>query len=147
MQRRLGVDDHTLAAREFYHEVGTQTSCRARDRFLFGEITIGKHARDFHDAAELDFSPAPANIWSAQGAHQISGLRLQFFLRRDERLNLGFDIAVSLAARDFHLLNLCVDFAQRFANRLHEICHGFVACVEISLGFALKALERFLGDL
>ena len=78
----------------------------------------------------MDFAPASAHIRGAQGAHQIAGFRLQLFLRGDERLNLGFEVAVGLAAGNFHLLNLRVDFAQRFAHGSDQIDDRFLAGIE-----------------
>ena len=37
----------------------------ARDRFLLGEVAVGKHPCDLYDTPQLDFSPPPPNIRSA----------------------------------------------------------------------------------
>ena len=80
-------------------------------------------------------------------AHQIAGLRLQLFLRGDQRLHLGAQFAVSIAARHFHLLNLRVHFIQRIAHRSDQVGHGFLPAFEIAAGFGLKSLQCFLRDL
>ena len=146
LQRRFRIDHNVLAAGQLHHQIRTQPSRLRGHRLLLGEIAIREHARDLDHAPQLNFSPAPAHIGSAQRPHQIASLRLQFFLRGDQRLHLGPQFAVSIAARHFHLLNLRVHFIQRIAHRSDQVGHGFLPGFEIAPGLALEALQSFFGN-
>ncbi len=83
LQRRFGIDHDALAAGQLHHQIRTYSASLCGYGFLLGEVAVRKHARDLDHAAQLNFSPAPANVGSAQSAHQIAGFGLQFFLRCD----------------------------------------------------------------
>ena len=111
---------------KLHHKIRTQPARLGGHGFLLGKIAVRKHAGDLDHAPQLNLSPASAHVRSAQRPHQIAGLRLQLFLRRDQRLHLGVQIAVGFAARHFHLLNLCIHFIQRIAHRRNHVGDSFL---------------------
>ena len=84
MQRRLGVDDHLLAAGQLDDEVGPQQAVSVGDRGLLDEVAVRRHPRQLDDASELQLAPAPARLRLAQ--------------RRDERAGLGAQRSWPLAS-------------------------------------------------
>ena len=140
LQRSFRIHHDMLSARKFHDQIRTKPAVFCSHGLLLGEIAIGKHARDLNHAPQLNFSPTPADVRRAQCPHQVARLRLQVFLRGDQRLHLGAQLAISVAPRHFHLLNLCVYFIQRIAHRCDHVGDRLLTGFEIILGFALEAL-------
>ena len=74
LQGSFGIHHYILSSGKPHDEVGPQPAFTGADGFLFREIAVGKHARDFLHTPQLNLAPAPAHIWSAQRPHQIAGL-------------------------------------------------------------------------
>ena len=146
LQRRLRIHHNVLAAGQLHHQVRTQPSSFCGHGLLLGEVAIGEHAGDLDHAPQLNLSPAPAHVGSAQRPHQIAGLRLQLFLGGDERLHLSAQLAVSVAPRHFHLLNLRIHFIQRIAHRRDQVGNRFLPGFQIAPGLALKTLKSLFGN-
>ena len=87
----------------------------------------------------MNFSPSSANVRGPQRANEVASFGLQFFLRRNQRLHLRPEIAVRLAPRNFHLLNLCIDFGKGLADRCDQIGDRFLPGFQSALGLALEA--------
>ena len=51
------------------------------------------------------------------------------------------EIAIGLAPRYLHLLNLRIDFAERFVYGRDHISHGLLPGLEVSFGLALKFFQ------
>ncbi len=143
MQRRLRIHDHVLAAGQLHNQVRTQPSRFRGHRLLLGEIAVREHAGDLDHAPQLDFSPAPAHVGSAQRPHQITGFRLQLFLSGDQRLHLGMQSRVGLAPFHLQLLDLRIHFIQRIAHGSDQVNHGFLPIFEVAAGLGLKTLQIF----
>jgi hypothetical protein len=89
LQWRLCIDHDVLASRQLHDQIRPQPAALGIHGFLLGKIAIGEHAGDLDHAAQLNFSPASADVRSSQRADQIASFRLQFFLRHNQRLHLG----------------------------------------------------------
>ena len=70
-QGRLRVHDHVLACGQANNQIGPQPAVICGDTRLLGEVTILQHACQFHDAFELDFPPASADLRRPQGFDEI----------------------------------------------------------------------------
>ena len=71
----LGVDDDLLLARQPHDDVRPQyVAVRVARRALLVEVAVLDHPRHLDDPLELDLSPATADVRSAQGGDEVSGL-------------------------------------------------------------------------
>src|SRR2546427_8726630 len=77
LERDLCVNDDCAIAGEPHNHVGSDTSIFVSDGFLLGEIAVFKHPGKFDNATQLDLTPTPAHMRSAQSLYQISGFSLK----------------------------------------------------------------------
>ena len=78
LERRLGVDDDALAARELHDQVGSeQPALVVALARLLDEVAVRDHAGQLDDALELDLAPAPAYVRRPQRRHEAARLLLQ----------------------------------------------------------------------
>ncbi len=95
--------------------------------FLFDEVAILQHAREFDHAAQLNLTPASAHMRSTQRSNQISSFGLQLHLRSGQRLHLFAQLGISAGARLFHFANLAINFFQRLAQRSDQFRRSLFA--------------------
>src|SRR4051812_43762087 len=93
------------------HEIRAQPAVLGLHAGLFIEITTLQHSRDFDDAAELHFAPAPAYRWRPQGPREHAG-------RGTEGDDLFREARVRLEALALGLREPLVYFLERLRNGL-----------------------------
>ncbi len=119
----------------------------ATGHFLFGEIAVLDHAREFDDAAELELAPCTGRSGTAERGREASGLGLERALGRGERAELLGEGGVGGAAGLLDLADTDIDFLEGIANRFHQRVDGRLAFVEVAPGALLELGERGLGQL
>ena len=77
LERRLGVEHDQPAAVQADDEVGAYHAGVGAAAHLFGEVAVVEHAGGLHDATQLVFAPAAADLRGAQGGHQLPRLGAQ----------------------------------------------------------------------
>ncbi len=88
-QRRLGVHDDVLAARQVDHHVRSDRRAGAgRADGLLGEVDPVEHPRVLDHPSQLDLAPGPAGVGGAQGADQGRGLGPQRLVRERQTAEL-----------------------------------------------------------
>ena len=70
LERRFGIHDDLLTAREMDDQVWAKPAVLRRDARLFVEIAALEHSSEFDDTSELHFTPAASNSGCAQRARQ-----------------------------------------------------------------------------
>jgi hypothetical protein len=76
-QRRLGVDDHTLATGQPHHQVGPEAAVLRGQGDLLEKVGVLDHPRQLDDLAQLDFSPVAAHVRLTEGLDELAGFALQ----------------------------------------------------------------------
>ena len=108
---------------------------------LLVEVAVVHHVGEFDDAAQLDFSPASANVRRAQGLHQLARLELQIGLRADQRCDLSRQRSVGFGAFAFHGFDLFIHFVERVGDGFDEGFDGFPTIFELAGCSLLKSLQ------
>ena len=117
-QRRLRVDHDLLAARNPDDEVGTEERAFVvAGGSLLLEVAVRQHSCRFDDVPQLNLSPPPADVRSAEGLHEVPGLEPQALVRRRERRQVLGDGAVRLLPDLLHPAHLPVHPLQRVLER------------------------------
>ena len=148
LERRLGVDDDLLAARQVDDQVRTKPAVLGEQSGLLVEVAALQHARHLDDAPELELAPSAADRRRAQRARQRVADEPRATICSDRR---AYDSIRSRSTSP----SRCVDSLQRVGDRLpvglerrlREIEEGRAIVVERLRGERLKGLAHPLVGL
>lgn len=121
----FGVDDHLSVAGEADDEVGSEPAVVGGGGGLLVEVAVFEHAGQFDDALELDFAPASADLWGAEGLDEAGGFAVEFLLGDGEGPELFGETGVLGGAFGFPTGEALVHLMDGFAEGDEE---GFETC-------------------
>ena len=127
LQRRLGVDDHVLAAGEVDHHVGAQRRLVPGVGVLLDEVAVLEHPGRLYHIAQLHLAPLAAGVGFAQCGDERAGLGAQAIAGLGQRAQLRAHLAPRLAAFLVEAQQLTVDPAQLLLERSHQLLDRRVA--------------------
>ena len=115
-----------------HDEIGPDASVVGRHVVLRLEVAVLEHPRHLDDSAELDLSPAAADVRPvAERAHEVAGLAAQLLLGLPELPHLLGERRVRTLAGDLELLELPVDLEERLLDRADEMLDRLLLLAEL----------------
>jgi hypothetical protein len=82
------------------------------------EIAVPGHTRQLHHALQLDFAPAPTYLRRSKGRDQLTGLAVQLERGALHACDLFAQTRIRVDAVMLDLLDVLVQCADRFAQRI-----------------------------
>ncbi len=145
-ERRLGVHHDVLAARQPDQQVGPQSTLLRGGDGLGVEVAVLQHACQLDHAFELNFAPSAAHAGRAQGGGQPAGFGAELGLAIEQRADLLDQSRIGPGAGGLQVLNLAVDFFQRFADRPHQVGDSLLPQIQIAAGGFVSMFQARLGQ-
>ena len=122
------------------HDVSIMFEYRADNRDdadLFKKVAVIDHAGQFHNALQLNFTPAAADVRFTQRLHQIGCFLAELLMSFAERLNLRLEFRITLDPRLFHRAQFVIDRLERFLHRLEQVVDSRLPLFQFARGLPL----------
>src|SRR6185503_11695840 len=151
VERRLGIDDHVLAARQPHDDIRPDAAVvavqRTIQRLLFFEVAVFEHAGELDHPFQLDLAPTPTDTGPLERIDQAARLGLEMLTGQIERGETFGQRGAALDPAALGTLDFAVDLVERLLKRAEQMLDGLLARIDIAGRLGADRLQPRLCQL
>ena len=148
VERRLGVDDDLLAARQPDDDVRPNPGLvvAALNRALLVEVAVLDHPGELDDALQLELAPAAADAGPLERVGEAPRLVAQALAGGVERDDPLHQLRARFDAAALGVLDLAVHLLERLRHRRQQILDRLLARVDVAGGLRARFAQTRFGQ-